>query len=224
METPQKVSGVIRFFKRPVLWLCIAAIFLGGAAECTMAQWCSGYIEQALGIKKIWGDIFGTALFGLTLAIGRSLYAKIGKNIGKWLLFGAIGASICYAAAAISSISFIGLIACALTGFFVAMMWPGSLVVAERYIPDGGVFIFAMMASGGDLGASIGPQLVGLVTDFIIANPAARGIADSFGITSEQLGMKFGMIIGALFPLVAIAVYAKICCMNKKTNTEKQSI
>jgi fucose permease len=210
METPGKISGTLNFLKRPVLWLCVVAIFLGGAAECTMAQWCSGYVEKALGIKKVWGDVFGTAIFGLALALGRSLYAKIGKNVGKWLLYGAIGASCCYILAAISPIPFIGLIACAVTGFCVAMMWPGSLVVAERKIPDRGVFIFAMMASGGDLGASIGPQMIGLVTDGIIANPSAHKIAQELSLSPEQLGMKLGMLIGALFPIIAIIVYTKI--------------
>jgi hypothetical protein len=107
-------------------------------------------------------------------------------------------------------------VACAATGFFVAMMWPGMLVVAEKFIPTGGVFIFAMMASGGDLGASVAPQLVGLVTDFIIDLPSAANFADMLGISAEQLGMKFGLLIGALFPLVAIAFYAKIHKIYKK--------
>lgn len=58
METPKQTSGVFEFFKDKGLWLCVAAIFLGGASECTMAQWSSGYLEQALGIPKVWGDIF----------------------------------------------------------------------------------------------------------------------------------------------------------------------
>ena len=47
METPEKVGGVLKYLKNPGLWLCVGAIFLGGAAECTMAQWASGYLEQA---------------------------------------------------------------------------------------------------------------------------------------------------------------------------------
>ena len=71
----------------------------------------------------------------------------------------------------------IGLLACALTGFFVSMLWPGSLVVGADRFPTGGVFIYAMMASGGDLGASVAPQLVGIITDMTIAAPAAAGLA-----------------------------------------------
>lgn len=206
METPQKVSGVFEQLKNKSLWLCVFAIFLGGAAECTMAQWSSSYLEQALGIPKVWGDIFGTALFAVMLGIGRSWYAKKGKNIEKTLFFGAVGAAVCYRVAAVSPIPIIGLFACAFNGFCVSMLWPGNLVSASERIPYGGVFLFAMMAAGGDLGASVGPQLVGLVTDTVMTFPAAAELSASLGIASEQLGMKSGMLVGMLFPLVAIPV------------------
>ena len=74
-------------FKNKTLWLCVFAIFLGGASECTMSQWSSGYLEAALGIPKAIGDIFGVALFSVMLGLGRTLYAKRGKNIEKTLIF-----------------------------------------------------------------------------------------------------------------------------------------
>ena len=207
METPEKMSGALHLLKNKGVWACVFAIFLGGAAECTMAQWSSGYREQALGIPKVWGDIFGVALFAVMLGLGRSLYAKIGKNIGRVIFLGGVGASVCYLIAAISSISAIGLLACAFTGFCVSMLWPGNLIVASERFPTGGVFIFAMMASGGDLGASVGPQLVGLVTDAVIANPAISEFAADLALSPEQFGMKLGMLVGMLFPLVAIPLY-----------------
>lgn len=216
METPEKVSGALKMLKKKELWLCVFAIFLGGASECTMAQWSSGYLEQALGIDKVWGDIFGVALFGMTLGIGRSLYAKIGKNIGRVLFLGAIGATACYLICAVCGIPVIGLIACAFTGFCVSMMWPGSLVVAADRISTGGVFIYAMMAAGGDLGASIGPQLIGIITDTVMANPTAVALAESWGMLPDQLGMKLGMLVGMLFPLVGIFVYLHIMRTQKK--------
>ena len=216
MPTESKTSGILKFFKRPILWLCVFAIFLGGATECTMAQWCSGYLEGAMEIPKVWGDIFGAALFGVMLGLGRSLYAKIGKNIGKVLFWGAVGATLCYLVAALCSIPVIGLFACAFTGFCASMMWPGSLVVAEEKIPDGGVFIFAMMAAGGDLGASVGPQMVGVITDAIIASPRAAELALRFSLTIEQLGMKAGMLAGSIFPIVGILIFALVRRSLKK--------
>ncbi len=210
METPQRASGALKLLRNKGVWLSVFAIFLGGAAECTMAQWSSSYLEQALGIPKIWGDLFGVALFSVMLGLGRSLYAKIGNDIGKVITFGAIGAAICYFAAALSSLTVVGLIACAFTGFCTSMLWPGNLVVASNRFPDGGVFIYAMMAAGGDLGASVAPQLVGIITDAAIANPKAIALAETLSLAPEQLGMKIGMLVGILFPLVGIFVYFNI--------------
>lgn len=218
MATPEKTSGAVRFLKSGGVWLCVLGIFLGGAAEVTMAQWASSYIEQALSLPKIWGDIFGVAIFAVTLGFGRSLYAKIGKNISRALFWGAIGATACYLIAAISPFPVVGLIACALTGFCVSMMWPGSLIVASDRYPQGGVMIFALMAAGGDFGASVGPQLVGVITDAALANPTLLSMADRLALQPEQFGMKLGMIIGMLFPLIAIAVYATYLKSYKKKN------
>lgn len=210
METPERVSRVLEFMKNKTLWLCVVGIFLGGAAEVTMAQWSSGYLEQALGIPKVWGDVFGVAMFAVALGIGRSLYARIGKNIGKALFWGAVGAAACYLTAVFTSLPLVGLIACAFTGFCVSMMWPGMLIVAADRFPAGGVFIYAMMAAGGDLGASVAPQLVGIVTDTAMAIPATAALATDWGMTPDQLGMKLGLLVGMLFPLVAVFLYLKI--------------
>ena len=210
MKTPEKVSGAIEFLKSKVLWLCVAAIFLGGASECTMAQWASGYLEQSLDIPKIFGDIFGVALFAVALGLGRTLYAKRGKNIKKVLLLGGAGATLCYLIAALTPSPVIGIIACAVTGFCTSMLWPGSLIVASEKFPESGVFIYAMMAAGGDLGASVVPQIVGIVTDVVMENPAIINIASTLSITTEQLGMKAGMLVAMLFPLASIVVYSRL--------------
>jgi len=207
METPERVSGAVELMKNRGLWLCVAAIFLGGASECTMAQWSSSYIEQAVGLPKVWGDICGVAMFSVMLGLGRTLYSKIGKNITRVLLLGAVGASLCYLTAVVSNIPVVGLAACALTGLCVSMLWPGSLIAAADRFPSGGVFIYAMMAAGGDLGGSIGPQLVGVVTDTVIASPTAAEFAAAWGLTSEQLGMKAGMLAAMIFPAAAVVLY-----------------
>lgn len=220
METPKRVSGALQLLKNKGIWLCVAAIFFGGASECTMAQWSSGYLEQALGIPKVWGDIFGAALFAAMLGLGRSLYAKFGKNIDTVLFFSSIGAVLCYLTAALSGLPIAGLIACALTGLFTAMLWPGSLIIASDRFPQGGVFIFAMMAAGGDLGASVGPQLIGLITDAVIAHPGAVPLAQSLGLGADQLGMKLGMLTGMIFPLCAVPLYFYIRKNRKEKNNQ----
>lgn len=210
MPTPEKTAGAISFFKNKSLWLFVVAIFLGGSAECTMGQWASGYLEQAMGIPKVWGDVFGVAFFSIMLGLGRSLYGKIGKNIGHVLFFSSIGATLCYFVAAISNLPLLGLVACALTGLTTAMLWPGCLIaVAERF-PAGGVLMYAIMAAGGDLGASLGPQLVGVVTDITMELPFFINLAEGLHFTPEVFGMKLGMLTGMLFPLCSIPLFARI--------------
>ncbi len=216
METPEKISGVFALMKRKELWLCVFAIFLGGASECTMAQWSSGYLEQALSIPKVWGDIFGVALFALALGLGRTLYANYGKNVEKVLFLGGLGAAVCYFLAAISPLPIIGLIACVCTGFCVSMLWPGSLLAASDRLPSGGVFLFAMMAAGGDLGASVGPQLVGVVADLAASNTGLLSLAETLGLTAEQFGIKAGLMIGFIFPLLSVLIYGALWKNKKK--------
>lgn len=224
METPEKVSGALAFLKDKGLWLCVVAIFLGGATECTMAQWASGYLEKAVGIPKVLGDVFGVALFGVALGLGRTLYSKKGKNVERVLLLGCIGAAVCYLTAAVCDIAVVGLLACAFTGFCASMLWPGSLIVSANRFPQGGVFIYAMMAAGGDFGASVGPQLVGVITDGVMGNAAAAGFAQSLGLTVEQLGMKCGMLVGAIFPILGIIVFSIVCKIKKKADTQGAGI
>ena len=207
METPQRTSGALKLFQDKRLWLCVVAIFLGGAIECTMAQWASAYIEGSLGIDKVWGDIFGVAGFAVMLGLGRSLYAKFGKNIHKVLLLCACGSLVCYLSAALIPVPIVGLAACCLTGLCASMLWPGSLVVASEKFPTSGVFIYAIMAAGGDLGAALGPQLVGVITDGVAVNAWFISLAERLSVTVEQLGLKVGMLCGAVFAVLAIFVF-----------------
>ncbi|MBO5755013.1 MAG: MFS transporter [Clostridia bacterium] len=207
MESEQKVGGVKGYLKSGLLWLCFFAMFCGGAAECTMGQWCSGYIEGALGISKVWGDIFGMAAFSLALGLGRTLYAKRGKQIERVLTLGSLGATVCYVTAAVFPSPIVGLAACAITGLCTAMMWPGCLIVVAKKFPAAGVFIYADMAAGGDFGAAAGPQMIGAVTDAVAASSFMGDVALRLSLTPDSLGMRVGMLIGALFPLGAFILY-----------------
>lgn len=218
METPARVSGALSQMKSKTLWLCVLMIFFGGASEVAMAQWSSTFMEQALGIPKVWGDILGVAFFSVMLGTGRTLYAKIGKNISRVLLLGIIGAALCYFTVAVSNHPVFALLACALTGLCTSMLWPGSLLVATDRIPSGGVLIYALMAAGGDLGASIAPQIIGIVTDIAIEHPSILSFATNVSMSPEQIGLKLGMFIGLLFPLLAIPLYLHMYKTRKVQN------
>jgi NADH:ubiquinone oxidoreductase subunit 5 (subunit L)/multisubunit Na+/H+ antiporter MnhA subunit len=86
------------------------------------------------------------------------------------------------------------------------MLWPGTLIMMEEKIPNAGVAAFALMAAGGDLGASIAPQLMGIVVDGVSATPFAAEIGVSLGMSAEQVGMKAGMLVTAIFPIIGTAI------------------
>ena len=86
----------------------------------------------------------------------------------------------------------------------------------EENVPGAGVAAFALMAASGDLGASVAPQLLGFVTDTVAASSYAVKMS-ALGISPEQLGMKTGMLVCALFPIIGIvAVLLAIFHFRKK--------
>ncbi len=186
--------------------LCAVCIFLGSAAENGMTNWISGFVETTLGVSKTYGDLLGMALFAVLLGLTRVAYAKYGKNISRVLLLGMAGAAVCYIVAGAVNVKWIVLIACALTGVATSMLWPGTLILMEEEIPAVGVSAYALMAAGGDFGASISAQLIGAVTDNVAASKAGMDLAQSLAMTPEQVGMKAGMLVTALFPLLGTAV------------------
>ena len=203
VETGNNGEKTVSFANLGII-LCFGCIFLGGAAECTMTQWISGFIEKAVGIPKLWGDIFGMALFAAFLGTGRTLYAKYGKNIANVMLFGMLGAGICYVIAGFTLSPVISLIACVITGFCVSMLWPGTLIYTEEKFPNVGVAVYALLAAGGDFGASVAPQLVGIAADKVGESTFALELSQTLGITAEQIGMRSGILISALFPILGV--------------------
>ncbi|MBO7342238.1 MAG: hypothetical protein J6U87_06110, partial [Clostridia bacterium] len=57
---------------------------------------------------------------------------------------------------------------------------------------------------------SIGPQMIGTVTDAAIASPRLSALAAQMGLLPEQLGMKLGMLVASLFPLAAVFLFARL--------------
>ena len=186
------------------LALCVACIFFGSCAENVMSSWISGYMENALHIDKAVGDILGMAMFAILLGIARISYARFGKRITPVLLVGMGGAAVCYLLAGLSSNMIVALVACAVTGLFTSMLWPGSLILMEEKLPGIGVAAYALMAAGGDLGASVAPQLMGIIVDTVSVGELAQRISASTGMTPEEIGMKAGMLVTAVFPILGI--------------------
>ena len=186
------------------LALCVACIFFGSCAENTMSNWISGYMENALHIDKAVGDLVGMAAFAVLLGLTRIIYAKFGKNIFRMLTIGMIGAAACYLVVAFSGHPIPALVACVLTGIFTSMLWPGALIMMEENVTGVGVAAYALMASGGDLGASVAPQLMGIVTDAVSTSELGMRLAAQQNLSPEQIGLKAGMLVCAIFPILGI--------------------
>ena len=206
METPKQTSDVGKLLKNKGIWLSVFAIFLGGAAENTMTNWISVYMERALQIPKALGDTLGLVSFALLLALARSLYAKYGKKIFPVLLTGMTGALGCYLLAGLSSNLIVAMVACMLTGICTSMLWPGTLILMEEEFPNPGVAAYALMAAGGDFGASVAPQGLGIVADTVAASQQAVLLGEKIGLSPEQIGIKAGMLVAAVFPLLGIGM------------------
>lgn len=205
MTAKEEIKSVEKTKKKTVgIALCVLCIFFGACAEVTMTTWISGFMETELHTDKALGDILGLAGFAILLGATRFLYAKWGKNIGKTLLIGMVGALVCYLIVGLCPYAVPAFIACILTGVFTAMLWPGTLILMEENLSGVGVAAYALMAAGGDLGASLAPQLVGVVADYS--------------------GMQAGMLVSAIFPALGVVVLLVALRFFKKEKSLKDKI
>lgn len=187
MSSEETVKSAEKSKKRTIgIAICVGSIFFGSCAENAMSNWISGYMETQLHIDKALGDILGMAMFAVLLGITRICYAKFGKNIVKMLFVGMVGATVCYLVAGLSPHILPAFIACILTGIFTSMLWPGTLIMMEENVPQVGVAIYALMAASGDLGASVAPQLLGIIAD--------------------SANLQTGMLVCSVFPILGIGV------------------
>ncbi|MBP3605856.1 MAG: MFS transporter, partial [Clostridia bacterium] len=152
-----------RLLRLPVFLLMILLMVCVGASEATMTQWASAFTESALGVSKTVGDLAGPCMFAAFMGVARVFYGKKSEqmDLSKMMLICGTLCVVCYLAAALSPISVIGLIGCALCGLAVGIMWPGTLCISSQKCPKGGTAMFAFLALAGDLGAAVGPATVG---------------------------------------------------------------
>jgi fucose permease len=193
-----------QLFRLPLFMLLIVLMICAGASEATMTQWASAFTESALGVTKTVGDLLGPCMFAVFMGITRVFYGKKGDKIDltSFMIGCAILCTACYLLAALSPISVIGLAGCAICGLAAGIMWPGTICISAQKCPKGGTAMFAFLALAGDLGAAIGPTMVG-------------GIADAVGGD-----LKTGLLFATLFPVVMI--FGLTALMNKgKRSKEK---
>lgn len=161
-----KSMTMLELFKTKAFWIFIVLMICAGSSEIAMAQWASAFAESALNVSKTVGDLAGPCGFAICMGISRLLYGKFGEKVDLTIFMTASGAMclVCYLVAGLADIPVVGLIGCAVCGFSVGIMWPGSISISSRVLPTGGTALFALLALAGDLGGAIGPAIIGNVS------------------------------------------------------------
>ena len=160
------------------------------------------------------------SLFAILLALTRTAYAKFGKNISRVLMMSMVGSIVCYLIVAFSPNAVVSLVACVAVGVCTAMLWPGTLILMEEKVPAAGVAAYALMAAGGDFGASFAPQTLGIIVDKIPAAEWAATLGNTLSLTPEQIGFKAGMLMAAVFPLFGALLLAYMKKHFRKNSVE----
>lgn len=193
--------GIRELFRKPLFWLAVCLMVCSGASELAMAQWASAYAEAALGLSKTIGDLAGPCMFAVTMGISRVIFGKYGgkMDLMKFMTGSGILCVACYLLASLSSNPLLGLIGCIACGFSVGIMWPGTISISSERFPMGGTAMFALLAMAGDLGGSIGPGIVGRMTQY----------------AGDDI--RVGMSVGLVFPIVLLLMLF-ILGRTKKTN------
>lgn len=187
--------GIRQLFYKPMFWVAICLMICSGASELAMAQWASAYTESALGLSKTLGDLAGPCMFAVTMGISRVIFGKYGErmNLMKYMVGSGFLCVICYLLASLSTNPIVGLIGCIVCGFSVGIMWPGTISISSKKFPMGGTTMFALLAMAGDLGGSIGPGIVGHITQM-----AGDDI---------RVGMRMGLIFPVILLLMLFVLY-----------------
>ena len=181
--------SIFTLFKTPLFGVALVLMICSGASELSMSQWASAYAESALGLTKTMGDLLGPCMFAVSMGISRVMYGKYGEKVelNKFMIASGGLCVFSYVLAALVENPIVGLTGCILCGFSVGIMWPGTLSISSKKFPTGGTAMFALLAMAGDLGGSIGPGIVGRVT---------QNAGDN---------IRAGLRLGIVFPIIMMA-------------------
>ncbi len=186
-------------FRIKVFWILLIMMVCAGASEQAVSQWASAFAEKGLGISKAAGDLAGPMAFAVLMGMSRLFYGKYGDRIHleRFMVYSSFLCILSYLGISLFPIPMLNLIACAVCGLSVGIMWPGTFSKASSALPKGGTAMFALLALGGDIGCSGGPTLVGMVS----------------GALGDNL--KMGILAGIILP-VLLLMGIILCRKTKK--------
>ncbi len=166
-EDGEKGCGFKQLLKMPAFWLLIIMMLCSGASEQAVSQWASTFAEQGLGVSKTIGDLAGPMAFAFLMGISRLIYGKFGEhmNLNICMIGSTLLCIVSYLVIGLVKNPILSLIGCAVCGFSVGILWPGTFSKASSEIKNGGTALFAFLALAGDLGGTSGPTLAGFVAE-----------------------------------------------------------
>lgn len=174
--------------KNKLFWVMVLMMMCAGASEHAVSQWASAFAEMGLGVSKTVGDLAGPMAFAVLMGLSRVLHSAKGHKweLRKYIIFSTVLCLVSYMLITLVPNPVVNLIGCAICGFAIAIMWPGTLSIAAKTLPLGGTAMYAILALAGDIGCSGGPTLVGFVS----------------GAFGDNL--KVGILTACIFPLVIL--------------------
>ena len=199
-DVPEKNGYFLLKVKR--FWIFLLIMVSAGAAELAMSQWASFFAETALGISKTAGDLLGLTMFAVFMGVSRLFYGIKGADIklSDFIMWSGVLCIVSYVVVVFSPYPLISLIGCAFCGLSVGIMWPGTISYASEVF-KGGASMFALLALAGDIGCSLGPGIVGFMSELYrkggIYFPVFTG-------DLTQQGLKFGLMIAGIFPVLLV--------------------
>lgn len=203
--------------KNKHFYLFLLLMFCAGASEIAMVQWSSFFVETGFSVDKWLGDILGPCMFAIFMGIGRVGYAIFGSRVRPdfLIMVFAFVCTISYLIVAFSNNAILSVVACAVCGLSVSVMWPGVFSSAADKFKGSGASLFSVLAIFGDLGCGTLPWILGIVSDFSVSSGVADKFADTFSLSGNQTGMQLGFLISAVVPFVMFVVLFYINCKSK---------
>lgn len=179
IEDGESELGLKELFRMKIFWILLVMMICAGASEQAVSQWASTFAEKGLGISKTAGDLAGPMAFAILMGTSRLFYGKYGDRIHleRFMVYSSLLCILSYLGISLFPVPLLSLIACAVCGLSVGIMWPGTFSKASAALPKGGTAMFALLALGGDIGCSGGPTLVGMVSGALGDNLKIGGLA-----------------------------------------------
>lgn len=176
-------------FTKKIFWILMLMMLCAGASEQAVSQWASIFAEKGLGVSKTVGDLAGPMAFAALMGTSRLIYGKYGDrlNLNRFMTLSCFLCIAAYGCISLIPNAAVGLAGCAVCGFSVGILWPGTFSKASAAVKGGGTAMFALLALAGDLGCSGGPTLAGAV--------------------SSQCGdnLRMGILAAVVFPVLLLA-------------------